>query len=102
MAILSRELLDNLGITLDNETYTALSDHFDTTLQSRVIEEVVDSLTPEKASELATLQGNANDQQILEWLQANVKDFAEIISDEVDILLGEIAENSDALSADGN
>lgn len=99
MAILTREIIDNLGIKLDDETYAALSSHVDTTLQNRVIDEVVDELSPEKAKELADMQGNASDQQILEWLQANVEDLADIVSDEVDILLGEVAENSDAISA---
>lgn len=102
MAILTREIIDTLGITLNDETYAALSDHVETTLQSRVIDEVVDELTPQKAQELADMQAGASDQQILEWLQTNVPDLGAIVADEVDILLGEIAENSDALSANND
>lgn len=100
MAILTREILDNIGITLSDSEYTELSKHVETTLQQRVIEEVVAGLTPEQAKELADMQSSANDNEVYAWLQVNVTDFADIVSDEVDILLGEIAENSDVISSD--
>ncbi len=99
MALLSKTLLKELGIELSEQDYELLSEHFDTTLRNRVIEEIVVELTPEQAQELATLQ-SANDDQLLAWLSANVPNFSEIVSDEVDILLGELAENSEAFNSD--
>ena len=40
----------------------------------------------------------ANDEELLNWLKTNVLDFKDIVSDEVDILLGELAENSEAFN----
>lgn len=99
MALLDREILDDLGIRLSDEDYQSLSEHFDTTLRARVIDEIVEELTPEQAEQLAQLQG-ASDDQLLEWLRANVPAFGEIVSDEVDILLGELAEGSESLNGD--
>ncbi len=96
MALLTREILDGLGIHLSDEDYSTLSEHFESTLHARVIDEVAAELTSEKAHELANMQ-DASDDQLLDWLTANVNNFAEIVSDEVDVLLGEIADNSEAL-----
>ena len=97
MPLLSQTLLENLGINLSEEHYQALAEHFETTLNERVINEIVLELSPEQAEQLATLQ-QADDDEVLAWLKANVPDVAEIVTDEIDILLGEIAENSKAIS----
>lgn len=97
MPLLSQTLLENLGINLSEEHYQALAEHFETTLNERVINEIVLELSPEQAEQLATLQ-QADDDEVLAWLKANVPDVAEIVTDEIDILLGEIAENSEAIS----
>lgn len=96
MAILSKQFLEELGIELSEQDYTSLAEHFETTLQERVINEITMEISPEQAQELATMQ-SASEVDLLAWLQANVPDLAEIVSDEVDILLGELAENSEAI-----
>lgn len=93
MPLLDRDFLQTIGITLDEQAYVALADHFKTTLFQRVIAEIVDELTPEQAAELAALEGD--DERINQWLVDNVTDLQEIVQDEVDILLGEIAEDSE-------
>lgn len=96
MPILSRTMLETLGIELSDSDYASLAEHFETTLNERVFEEISLALTPEQAQQLAELQ-QAGDDTILEWLQTNVPALSEIVADEVDILLGELAENSEAL-----
>lgn len=98
MSLLTRTLLNDLGIELSDQDYSLLADHFDSTLHKRVITEIVEELNPEKAKQLASLQGQS-DEQLLIWLHQNVPNFKEIVSDEVDILLGELAENSEAFSS---
>lgn len=97
MALLSKELLINLGITLSDQDYELLAEHFESTLNERVINEIVLELSPEQATQLAGLE-QASDDEVLAWLQINVPDVADIVSDEVDILLGELADNSDAIT----
>ena len=92
MPILSRSLLADLGINLSDEDYQSLADHFESTLEERVINEIVLELSPEQAEELSHMQ-EASDDQIVDWVRAN------IVSDEIDILLGELAEDSEKLAA---
>lgn len=101
MSLLDKSLLQDLGIELTDQDYVLLEEHFDTTLRNRVIGEIVEELTPDQAAQLAQMQG-ATDEQLLEWLRANVPSFDEIVSDEVDILLGELAENSEAFNRNPN
>lgn len=96
MTLLTRSLLEDMGINLDDATYTALSSHFQETLEERVIDEVVQELSPEQAAQLAEFK-NKDDSQMYEWLLRNVPSLPQIVSDEIDILLGEIAENADSI-----
>ena len=96
MALLTHEFLQEIGLELDQDTFASLEQHAEATLHERVISEVVEELSPEQAEELSSLQ-NADDETIQRWLVDNVPDLQDIVSDEVDILLGEIAESSDAI-----
>lgn len=96
MPILTKSFLQDIGLELDDETFAALANHADSTLHERVIREITDEISPEQAAELASLQ-NADDDTLQLWLVDNVPDLQDIVADEIDILLGEIAENSDAI-----
>lgn len=96
MPILTKVVLQNIGVVLSEEDYASLSEHFESTLNERVIDEIALEITPEQAVELSTLE-NADDATVSAWLQQNVTNLSEIISDEVDILLGELAEHSGTL-----
>mgnify|MGYP006875188877 CR=1 FL=1 len=96
MPILTKVVLQNIGVVLSDEDYASLSEHFDSTLNERVIDEIALEITPEQAVELSTLE-NADDATVSAWLQQNVTNLSEIISDEVDMLWGELTENSEAL-----
>ena len=98
MSLLNKQLLNDLGIQLKDEDYASLTEHFDTTLHERVIDEVVLELEPEQAKQLSEMQ-NASDEELLAWLNTNVKNLAEIVSDEIDILLGELAESGETISS---
>lgn len=97
MALLNKTLLETLGIRLSDQDYALLATHFETTLHERVINEITLELNPDQARELASLQG-ASDEILLQWLTTNVPNLADIVSDEVDILLGELAENSEIIA----
>lgn len=96
MPVLTREFLASIGVELDDDSYGALAAHFETTLHERVVEQVVAELTPEQAAQLAQMH-QADDPALYPWLQANVPDLGDIVADEVDILLGEVAEDSEKL-----
>jgi hypothetical protein len=95
MGLLDKSLLQDLGIELSDQDFASLEEHFDTTLRDRVITEITEEITTEQAQQLASMQG-ASDEQLQAWLATNVPNLGEIVSDEVDILLGELAQSSDA------
>lgn len=94
--LFSKEFLASLGISLDDSTYALFDNHVEQTLNERVIESIVDELTDEQVVELGQL--DTSDHTTLQhWLVANVTELNVIIEDEVAILLGEIAENSQSI-----
>ena len=97
MALLSKQFLNTLGIELDDASSEAFSQHFEDTLNSRVIEEIIDILEDDQLEQLTALRDNGDDEALQNWLVENVPDLSEIIQDEVAILLGEIVENSDEI-----
>ena len=97
MALLSKQFLNTLGIELDDASSEASSQHFEDTLNSRVIEEIIDILEDDQLEQLTALRDNGDDEALQNWLVENVSDLSEIIQDEVAILLGEIVENSDEI-----
>ena len=96
MSALSKEFLQGIGIELDDHTYAAFVDHFESTLHDRIIDSVVDSLSDEQIEQLAAQRGSGGE-QLWQWLSANVPELQDIIRAEIDILLGELAEHSDSI-----
>lgn len=95
--LLSRKFLDDIGVKLDEQTYQALSEHYEETLNERVISEIVDELNEGQLKELEALKA-ADEGLLQEWLAVNVPQLNEIIEDEITVLLGELAESSDQLT----
>ena len=93
-SLLNKQLLDDIGITLSDEDNARLSEHFETTLDERVAQEIVIELDDTQLTQLTELR-NGPEAELGAWLQANVPDLKEIIEDETAILLGELAENSE-------
>lgn len=96
--LITKELLDEYGIELSDQDEQSLIDHLNTTLTERVGSEVALSLDDDKLKELAKLQTSASDEEIGNWLEKNVPELQQITQDEIDILLGELAENSEPIS----
>lgn len=90
------EHLTELGIEL-TDTDNLLT-HLNDTLQERVGTEITESLDDEKLKQLLALQEEGSDEDIADWLETNVPELKEIVQDEIDILLGELAENNEDVS----
>jgi len=97
--ILYKEILASLGINLDDEKSAALIQHFEETLQERVGTEIFEALDDDQASKLITLQQGDDMKATAEFIKQNVPDYESIVKDETDILLGELADDADALAA---
>jgi len=94
MSSLPKDFLSDIGIELDDATYIVFAEHFEETLSQRIIEEIIDELDENQLEQFNQLQ-NADDTQLWQWVQTNVPELPEIIQEEVDILLGELAENAE-------
>lgn len=94
--LLNKQFLQDIGLTLDNQTYETLSEHYEETLNERVIKEIVDELDEKQLEELHSL-ANQDDSIINQWLASNIPKLDEIIEDEIAILLGEITESSEKI-----
>lgn len=97
--IITKDLLDEAGINLADQNVDTLLAHLNQTLEERVGTEITESLSDEQLEELLTLQENGSDEEVGAWLDQNVPELQEITQDEIDILLGELAENADDVNA---
>lgn len=93
------EHLQELGIDLTGKDIDALLAHLNEQLSERIGAEIIESLDDEKAEELVELQAKGDEEAIGAWLDANVPELLTIAKDERDILLGDLAENSDSINS---
>jgi uncharacterized protein (DUF2236 family) len=96
--IITRDLLETAGINLENQDIDALLDHLNQELEERVGAEITASLSDEQLKEMLDIQAHASDEQLAEWLTTNVPELEQITQDEVDIILGELAENAEGIN----
>lgn len=93
--IITKDLLVAAGIIVKPEDEQKLIDHLNETLEDRVGAEVVESLDDIHLNELVALQEADDQAAIQSWMEKNIPELEDIVKDEVDVLLGEIAENAD-------
>jgi hypothetical protein len=92
---ITQSTLETLGFDLSGEDIEALLDHLNETLQERVGIEIAESLNEQQLKTLADMQEHASEKELGEWLEKNVPDMHEIVQNEIDILIGEIADTED-------
>ncbi len=96
--IVTKAQLNSIGISLPDNQMQALIQHVEETINKRISEEVVESLSDDQLKELVELQtGSASAEEIDEWIREHVPEYDQIIEDNVAIVLGELVENSDAI-----
>ncbi len=92
------ETLREFGITIDETTVTALLSHLNDTIEERIGAEIIESLDDEQLKELLALQETGTEDQVGEWIAAHVPDYEQIVQDNIDITVGELAESTDAIN----
>lgn len=96
MPLVTRQLMNDLGVAISDDELASLSEHIESTLDTRVTDEIVAELSNDEVRELNDL-ADATDEVRMEWLRVHMPELREIIEDETAILLGELAEHSDRL-----
>ena len=97
MNYITPSLLADMNVTIPDDISEDMIDHLNETLRERIGMEVVTSLSEDKLIEYLALMQENNAKIMQNWLQKNVPEIKEIVSDEIDILLGEIATQKQAV-----
>ena len=88
------EDLQSIGINPQTEQVeTTLSD-LNNTLNERIGVEITESLTDEQLDEMMTVKQSGDKDALASWMSANIPEIKNIVSDERDILLGELADKA--------
>jgi hypothetical protein len=95
---ITKETLDAFGISLEGHDETSLLEHLNDTLKERIGTEIAALLDDTRLNELLDLQETAGDEQVGDWLTQNVPELPQIVQDEIDILMGELADNTDSIN----
>ena len=95
---ITKDSLLKLGINLEGQDVDSLLAHLNDTLEERVGSEITDSLDENQLKTLVEMQETAGDQEIGEWLKTNVPEFEQMVQDEIDIILGELAEGAEGIN----
>ena len=90
--------LKAFGINLEGQDKTSLLAHLNETLQERVGTEIAALLDVAKLKELLDMQETATSEEVGNWLVQNVPDLQQIVEDEIDILMGELADSTDTIN----
>lgn len=96
---ITQDLLKTLGITLDDANADSLIAHMNETVEERIGAEITESLDDTQLEELVKLQETASDEEIGKWIATNVSDYQQIVQDNIDIVIGELAEGADHVNA---
>ena len=99
MITIDKNLLISLGISLPENEEAAFLDYMYTTLEERVGVAITELLNDEDFDELMDLELKADDATIEAWVQQHVPDYGDLIQDQFDILMGELAQHADSLVA---
>jgi hypothetical protein len=99
---ITQKTLEDAGIDLTGEDVEALLVHLNELLQERVGTEITEALSDEKLKTLIDMQESATEEELGAWMEENVPDLQDIVTDEIDILLGEIVEGDDETETPAN
>lgn len=97
MITIDKNLLTSLGVTLPENEEEEFLQYLYTTLEERVGNAITQLLSDDEFDELMELELKADDATIEAWIQRHVPDYANIVQDEFDILMGELAAHADSL-----
>ena len=92
MEYITREDLTTLGIELPEEQVAEFLQHANDTLAERIGAEITESLTDEEIEQMIEVQESGDDKALQAWLIEHVPELKEIVQDEVDIFVAEIAQ----------
>jgi hypothetical protein len=97
--LITPALLASTGINIPEDQVDEYLELMNDQLAERIGESIVESLDEETVEKLAEMQESASDEELNTWMQANIPQLSDIIQQEIEIILGDAAENSDAINS---
>lgn len=97
MNLITPEILHSLGIHKSETEEAVLIEHFQETLNERVGITMIDLLDDTQVEQLVSLTEKGDEDATTKWLEKTVPEFDQLVRDEFDILMGELAESADKL-----
>lgn len=94
----TKDNLIALGIKLGDQDVNSLITHLNETIEERIGVEITESLSDEQLDEMVELQQTADDQQLGEWITRNVPEYLQIVQDNIDIVVGELASGTSTIN----
>ena len=88
------EDLQSAGINIIPEKAEATLSKINDDLNERIGVEITEALTDEQLDEMMRIQQSGDQDALANWMTANIPELSEIVSDERDILLGELADKA--------
>jgi ABC-type proline/glycine betaine transport system substrate-binding protein len=98
MIQIDENTLKSLGLTLSDDAKPAFIEHLLETLEERVGVAVTELLDDDELEELVTLTDGDDEATTEAWIKQHVPDYEDVVKDEFDILMGEIAEQADEIN----
>lgn len=95
MKPLTTDMLHDLGINKSEQEEADLIAHFETTLNERVGAALLDELDDVQAEKLLALTDKGDEEATTDWLRTTLPNFDDIVQDEYDLLMGELADSAD-------
>jgi hypothetical protein len=92
---ITKDALLALGINLEDKDVDSLITHLNETVEERIGAEITEALDDAQLGELVKLQETASDEEIGAWIAEHVPDYKEIVQDNIDIVIGELADGAD-------
>jgi hypothetical protein len=94
---ITKELLEQLGVTLPATNEDALLIKLNELLEERIGAEIASSLSDEQLAEMSAIQDGGDDEALEAWISSNVPELQDIAQDEFDILLDEVVKNEESI-----
>ncbi len=90
----TRQMLIDFGIEVSDEDAESLLTHLNEKIEEMIGAELTEALTDAELDELMTIQENGTDDEIGDWIASHVLDYEQIVSDNIDIAIDELADKA--------
>ena len=95
---ITKDSLLALGITVSDADAQSLITHLNQTVEERIGIEIAQQLDDAQLQELVKLQTSATPEELGEWIAERVPDYEQIVQDNIDIVVGQLAESVEGVN----